>query len=436
MMGILCIKGGRVIDPEQALDEVRDLWVADEYVVPPGFTHPSPDEVIDATGMIVFPGFVDVHVHLREPGKEEAETIESGCAAALAGGFTSIVAMPNTTPPMDTRERIDAVLVKAKALEGPNVYVMPCATVGRAGEARADIASMLDFEYDTAMGIVGFTDDGAGIEDEALCREVLQLCAEDGTRPYAEHCEVGAMSAGGAMHPCSEQERLGLKPYPADAETAMIERDIRLAEETGAQVHFQHLSSARSVELIREAKARDVDVTAEVTPHHLALTAADAAEGGPNFKMNPPLRSEEDRRALIAGLKDGTIDMIATDHAPHTPESKAQPFADAPNGVIGMETAAAVVWTKLVAPGILSPMEMAERMSFAPKRAFINLHGNGVEPSFPCDAVIFDPNAKWTVDPEQFKSKGRNCPFAGWELTGRVLYTIVNGEVRYRADIR
>ena len=429
-MSILHIKNGRVIDPEQEIDEVRDVWIADGTVAAEGFSHPSPDEVIDATGMLVMPGFVDVHVHLREPGYEDAEIIETGCQAALAGGFTSIVCMPNTDPAMDCPKVVQQVLDKAWAANGPRVYAMPTVTVGRTGEALVDVESLLMDRVD------GLTDDGSGVKDEGIARRAMEFCAEHDL-VYAEHCEVAELSAGGVMHPGCEAQKLGLPPYPPEAETAMIERDIRLAEETGADVHFQHLSSARSVELIKDAKARGINVTAEVTPHHLTLTAKDAAKGGTNFKMNPPLRSEAERRALVQGLKDGIIDMIATDHAPHTPESKAKSFLDAPNGVIGMETAASVIWTKLVKAGILTPYEMVERMSSFPRRAFTYLYADSgaLAPNFCGDAVIFDPNAKWTVAPEEFKSKSRNCPFNGWELEGRVAYTIVGGEVKYRANL-
>lgn len=416
-MGILCIRNGRVINPDLDIDEVRDVWVVDGHVAPEGFSAERPDDEVDATGLLVMPGFVDVHVHLREPGREDAETVASGCAAALAGGFTTVVCMPNTTPTMDTPEAINGMLARARGLNGPRVLVAAALTVGRNGRELADLAALAKDER-----VVAFTDDGAGVENEALLRRALEFCAEKG-RTFAEHCEFSALSAGAVTHP----------DYPPEAETEMIARDIRLSAETDAHVHFQHLSAARSVELIREAKAAGIDVTAEVTPHHLLLTAEDAKSGDTNFKMNPPLRSEEDRQALVAGLKDRVIDVIATDHAPHTPESKATAFADAPFGVIGMETAAAAIWTKLVNPGILTPLEMAERMSVRPCMLFTEDWSSGLVPGGVCDAVLFDPEAKWRVDPEQFKSKSRNCPFNGWDLEGRVAAVIIDGKVVYRA---
>ena len=425
-MKTFLIKNGRLLDPSRSLDALRDLWVVDGRVAPDDFTIPKADEELDATGMLVMPGFVDVHVHLREPGNEPAETIETGCAAALAGGFTAISCMPNTTPTLDSPNVVGDVLRTAETVKGPRVYVLASVTAGRKGERPADLKAL------ARCGVVGFTDDGAGVEDEAILRSALELCAEFGL-PLAEHCEFQHLSAGGVMHPRAA-ERAGLPGYPAEAETAMIERDIRLSAETGAHVHFQHLSSARSVELIREARARGVKVTAEVTPHHLTLTDEDAAGGCTNFKMNPPLRSEADRQALREGLREGVIDMIVTDHAPHTPESKARPFIEAPFGVIGLETAAAVIWSRLVQEGILTPLEMADRMSAAPARAF-GLPAGTLTPGSRGDVVLFDPDVRWTIEPERFRSKSRNCPFAGWEVRGRVAATIVEGEVRYSAAL-
>ena len=440
-MAILLIRNGRVLDPAQGLDRVRDLWLEDGCVQPDGFSAPKADELIEATGMLVMPGFVDAHVHLREPGNEAAETIESGCAAALAGGYTHIVCMPNTTPAIDRPEVVRQVIDKAEKLNGPYVHAMPAITLGRAGKTLSDLSAL------NIHPVTGFTDDGNGLEDEELARQAMAFCARE-TLTFAEHCEYRRVSAGGVMHAGPAAARLGLKGYPPEAETAMVERDIRLCEETGAHVHFQHLSAASSVQLVREAKRRGVKVTAEVTPHHLTLTDEDAARGGPNFKMNPPLRSEADRQALVEALREGVIDMIATDHAPHTPESKAKSFAGAPFGVIGMETAAAVIWTRLVMTGLLSPLQMADRMSVAPMKAF-RLANPGLpavggafgdqgwlKPHFRCNAVLFDPNARWTVNPEEFRSRSRNCPFAGWELNGRVVATIVDGQVKHRDNLR
>ncbi len=428
-MSRLCLRNGRVIDPACDADEVRDLWVVDGRIAEDGDTAGAADEEIQANGMLVMPAFVDVHVHLREPGGEDAETVETGCAAALAGGYGAIVAMPNTKPPIDSPRALEAFFETVARVKGPRVAAMPCLTARRSGERLSEMGAMIERFGDR---IVGFTDDGAGLQDERLARAAMIFCAEHGTA-YVEHCEVDRLSAGGVMHEGPAAARLGLKGYPAEAETAMIERDIRLARETGAHVHFQHLSAEHSVDRVAEAKAEGLRITAEVTPHHLLLTDESAAAGGANFKMNPPLRSERDRRALVEGLRLGIIDMIATDHAPHPHADKAQPFSEAPNGVIGMETAAAVVWSMLVREEALRPKQMAERMATAPGRVFC-MGPVDLRPGRPCNAVVFDPNRVWRVDPGRFKSKSRNCPFAGRTIEGRVAWTLVNGEVLYRAD--
>jgi len=424
----LLIRQGRVLDPSTGEDRVRDLWTLDGRIAPAGFAVPVADQTIEAGGLLVMPGLVDVHVHLREPGNEQAETIESGCAAALAGGFTSIVCMPNTTPALDSAEMIHAVMAKAAATRGPRVYPMGAITVGRQGKQLAPLEEM------AAAGAVGFSDDGSGIQDAAMICDALRRCGALGLR-LAEHCEVAALCEGGVMHRGAASERAGLPGIPSQAETAMVERDLLLAESLRCQVHFQHISAAESVALIRRAKARGVDVTAEVTPHHLALTDEEAAAGGPNFKMNPPLRSERDRQALIEGLVEGVLEIIATDHAPHTAEAKAKGFLKAPFGVIGLETALAVVWTTLVVPGKLTPLQLAERMSTAPARAF-NLNAGTLQPGAPADVTLFDPDRAWTVESERFLSRSRNSPFAGRRLVGRAVAVVVGGEVRRHAAVR
>jgi dihydroorotase len=285
-----------------------------------------------------------------------------------------------------------------------------------------------------AAGAVGFTDDGSGIQDAAVVREALRRCGALGLR-LAEHCEVAALCEGGVMHRGAASERAGLPGIPSQAEADMVERDLLLAETLRRRVHFQHISAVESVDLIRRAKSRGVDVTAEVTPHHLALTDEDAAAGGPNCKMNPPLRSERDRQALIAGVVEGVLDIIATDHAPHTAEAKAKGFLKAPFGVIGLETALAVAWTTLVVPGRLTPLQLAGRMGLAPARAF-GLTAGTLQPGAPADVTLFDPAREWTVEPERFLSRSRNTPFAGRRLIGLPVAVVTGGEVRRHADIR
>jgi len=418
-MRSLLIRNGRVIDPSTGEDAVRDLWIVNGLVAD-GDSHPDhASERLDADGLLVMPGFVDIHVHLREPGNESAETLASGCAAALAGGFTSIVAMPNTTPPLDSPAIVREVLARANGLAGPRVYAMVAVTRGRQGNNLTDIEALA-----AVPGVVGFTDDGNGVEDDSICRAALERLAAV-RLPLAEHCEVRRLSRGASLHP----------DYPPEAETTMVERDIRLADETGARVHLQHLSAARSVEIVRRARKRGVPVSAEVTPHHLALTCEDALRGGADFKMNPPLRTEADRRSLIAGLADGTIDCVASDHAPHTPESKSRPLTEAPFGVIGLETAAAVVWTWLIAEGHQPERMLPMWMSTAPSRV-IGIAGGTLAPGSRGDVTLFDPTVRWVPDPSRFRSLSRNCPFAGRTLTGRVAATVVAGEVRYRGDFR
>jgi dihydroorotase len=427
-MSTLLIRNGRVIDPTQYLNEVRDVWIVDGRFAPEWLRVTRADETLDAAGLLVMPGLVDPHVHLREPGDETAETIETGGAAALAGGYTSIICMPNTRPALDTPELLRAVLGKAAALRGPHVYALAAITVGRRGQALVNFAALKE------AGAVGFTDDGNGVQDADLIRSAMQQCAALGVR-IAEHCEVASRAAGGVMHLGAASERAKLPGIPAGAESEMVERDVLLCEQTGAALHLQHLSAALSVNILRDARARGVNVTAEVTPHHLVLTDEHAAEGGPDFKMNPPLRSERDRLELLRGVSDGTVSIIATDHAPHAKEEKAAGFRAARFGVIGMETAAAVIWTHLVLEGYLSPAQMVERMSTAPAEAF-GLTAGTLRAGQPGDVTLFDPSVTWTVKPEDFRSRSRNCPFAGQRLQGRVAATVVNGEVRYRGAVR
>lgn len=425
-MSTLLVRNGRILDPSRYLDEIRDVWIVNGTFASDNFRG-SPDEIFDATGLIVFPGLVDVHVHLREPGNEAAETIESGCAAALAGGFTSIVAMPNTSPALDAPDRLRHVIDKAALCRGPRVYAMGTITRGRAGREITDMKALCE------AGAVGFTDDGAGVQEVDLLERAMAESAAL-KRRFSEHCEMSELSAHGAMHLGAASREAGYTGQPSEAETQMVARDILYSEMCAAPLHLQHISAAQSVGLIRDAKQRGLDVTAEVTPHHLLLTDEDAAIGGTNFKMNPPLRGRRDREVLLKAVSEGTLDIIATDHAPHTPESKAKPFQDAPFGVIGMETAAAAIWSKLVLEGVLTPLSMAMRMSLAPAKAF-RLPAGTIRPGAHGDLTIFNPNVLWQVSADRFRSKSRNCPFNGMPMRGRVAATIVGGEVKYRDSL-
>ena len=420
----ILIRNVRVIDPSQPMDEVNDLFIREGKVTPP-FSE-KPDRLLDGTGLIAMPGLIDVHVHLREPGNEAAETLRTGCAAALAGGFTSIVCMPNTTPPLDNPEIVTDLCSQVEQLNLVRLFVAACVTVKRAGE------SLTDFEQLKAAGAVAVTDDGDAVPQARLLRRALEEASRQNL-VLADHCEDHSLADGGVVNEGDVSRKLGVKGRPACAEDITIARDIILAEDTGARLHLQHLSTARSAHMVREAKARGVAVTAEVTPHHLTLTETDIAHGDANFKMNPPLRTAEDVEALREALREGVLDCVATDHAPHTAESKALPLPQAPSGVIGMETALAVLWSELVYRGHLSETRLVECMSLAPARAF-GIEGGCLKIGSRADVTLFDPQKEWTVRREAFRSKSRNCPFAGRTLRGKVMTMIVGGDIRYEAD--
>jgi dihydroorotase len=419
----LLIKGGRVVDPSQNIDEVLDLLVVNGAVfsLVKNAGPAAEARVIDASGLIVTPGLIDAHVHLREPGQEHKETIATGARAAAAGGFTAICSMPNTDPPIDDPAAVGFVVAAGERAGAARVFPMGAISVGLEGEALAEIGELVE------AGAVGITDDGHPVMDSGLMRLALEYTQAFGI-PVVDHPEDLTLSRDGTMNEGLVSSRLGLKGKPNASEDIHIIRDILLAELTGGRLHLQHVSTRFGVQAIREAKARGVQVTGEASPHHLLLT--DAAVDGyrTEAKMNPPLRSEEDRDAVQAGLKDGTLDMVATDHAPHHYDEKEAAFADAPNGVVGLETSLGLVYGRLVEGGLLDLATMVDRMSVAPARVF-NLPGGTLEVGSPGDVTIFDPNAEWVVDPGTFLSKSRNTPFAGWTLKGKPRYTVVGGEV-------
>ncbi len=417
------IAGGRIIDPSRDSDEIGDLWISRGHVLPTGASYEEAEIVIDARGLIVCPGLIDVHVHLREPGNEEDETIATGAAAALAGGVTSVACMPNTNPPIDSQAAAEFVVLQGQRARQANVYPVGAVSKGRKGEELATLGQLV------AGGAVAFTDDGAPVASAALMRRALEY-SKMFDRVIMQHCQVPELTVGGVLNEGFESMRLGLAGMPDAAEDIMVARDIRLAEITRGRLHIQHISTARSVELVREGKRRGVKVTAEACPHHFTLTDERLRTFDSNYKMNPPLRTWSDVEAVVGGLSDGTIEILATDHAPHAPEKKMRELDLAPFGVIGLETLVPIVATHLVDPGHLSWPEAIRKLTINPAR-LLGIPKGTLKPGADADVTLIDPTARWTIDPSQFRSRSRNCPFAGWEVRGRAHTVIVCGEVRY-----
>ncbi len=427
-MGVL-IKNGRVIDPSQSLDMVGDLYIQQDRVKEISKRIDAPrkgDTVIDASGQVVAPGLVDIHVHLREPGYEHKETIKTGCLAAAAGGFTSIVCMPNTNPINDNASVTEYILLKARTEGIVNVFPIGAITKGEKGKELADIGEMCE------TGCVGISDDGMPVTDSGLMRKAMEYVKPFGI-PVITHAEDTGLSAGGVMNEGFVSTELGLRGIPAASEEIGVVRDIILCELTGTPLHICHVSTKGSVRLVRAAKKRGVKVTAEATPHHFTLTDKLVYGYNTDAKMNPPLRTQEDVDAILEGIADGTIDVIATDHAPHSQDEKNVEFDLAPFGIVGLETALSLS-LELVEKGIITLEEMIKKLTVTPSE-IVGIERGTLVPGSIADLVVFDPDMSRTVNPEEFSSKSRNTPFSGWELKGVVSNTIVSGKVVFRKEL-
>ena len=423
------LRGGRVIDPSQNLDATGDLILEDgktgAFETAAGASYGDDIRVIDCAGLVVSPGFIDVHCHLREPGREDVETIATGARAAAVGGFTAVCAMPNTQPVTDNQAAVGFVLRQGQMANAARVHPIGAISLGQKGEALAEFGEMV------GAGAVAVSDDGRPVASAHLMRTALEYARTFGI-PVADHCEEPTLAAGGAMNEGIVSARLGLKGIPAEAEEIMVIRDILLARRTGGHVHLCHMSTKGSVELIRWGKERGIRVTAEACPHHLSLTENEVNGYNTNAKMNPPLRTEEDVEAIREAVRDGTIDLVATDHAPHHYDEKEREFSDAPNGIVGLETALAVVVKWLVKPEIIDLPTLIQRMSVSPARTF-GLPGGSLQRGAVADVTVFDPTREWKVDAANFVSKGRNSPYSGHTLQGVVMCTIVGGRIVHQA---
>lgn len=427
----LWIKNGHLLDPANDRDEVCDLYIKDGKVAGIGSLSSNTDtkefeknaEIIDATGKYVMPGFLDLHVHLREPGFEYKETIKTGTAAMAKGGFTAVCPMPNTNPATDSPERIRKVLEIAKKDSLIHVYPVGAITKGQQGEEMTDIAGMV------AAGAKAISEDGKSVMNAELYRQAMKEAKKAGI-PVLAHCEDKNMVGKGAMNAGSKAEELGIPGISNAVEDVIVARDILLAKETGVKLHLCHCSTKDSVQMIQVAKRDGVSVSGEVCPHHFAMTEEAIIEDDGNYKMNPPLRSQADVDALCQGLADGVMEAISTDHAPHSEEEKKKSIADAPFGIVGSETAYALAVTHLVKKGYLTPMQLVEHMSTAPHR-ILGVPGGDLAVGMPADITIADMDSEYRIDKNTFVSKGKNTPFHGHMVNGRVYYTIVNGNIVY-----
>ncbi len=422
-MPTLLLRNGRVIDSSQNIDTTADVWLAEGRVAGLGsYSGSTPDRVLDCTGKIVAPGLIDMHVHLREPGREEDETIATGTAAAVAGGVTSVACMPNTEPALDSRSNAEFVILQAKRAGNCNVFPIGAVSKNREGKELAELGGLVE------GGAVAFTDDGAPVYSAELMRRALEYCKMF-DKAVLVHAEILELTQGGVMNEGFVSMQLGLRGMPAVAEDIMIYRDIVLAELTGGRTHILHVSTAGGVDLIRQGIAKNIRVSGEACPHHFLLTDERLRSFDSNFKMSPPLRTQKDVNALLAGLIDCTIAVLATDHAPHAPEKKERELDQAPNGIVGLETFLPLCITHLVETGHLTWPQMLAKMTCNPA-ALLSIDRGTLQVGRPADVTVIDPKVKWKIDATRFKSKSRNTPFHGWDVTGRAVATIVGGEVK------
>lgn len=423
-MSIL-IKNGRVLDPDTQTDKVCDVFIQEDKIKEVGEKlKVKAARVIDAKGCFVMPGLIDIHVHLRDPGLEYKEDILSGARAAARGGFTTILAMPNTKPVIDRPDRVRYVHKKAEQLAPIHVLQVGAITMGQKGEELADIRGMVE------EGIPAISEDGKSVMNAQLYKEAMEIAAACGI-PVLAHCEDINMVNGGCMNADEKARELGLPGITNSVENVIIARDILLARDTGAKLHLCHCSTGESVKMVEMAKEDGIHVTAEVCPHHFTLSTDDIKENDANYKMNPPLRTKEDVEALKEGLKNNIMDVISTDHAPHSKEEKSQSMKKAPFGIVGLETSVALTISELVEPGILTPMQMAEKMSYNPAQVIGSERGS-LAVGKPADVVIIDQKAEYIIDARKFDSKGKNTPFHGRKVTGKVKMTICDGQIVYQ----
>jgi dihydroorotase len=422
-MATICIKNGRIIDPSQGIDAISDLWIQGERILGIGQNlAPNADRIIDATNQIVCPGLIDMHVHLREPGREEDETIATGTSSAIAGGVTSVACMPNTEPALDTQAAAEFVILQAKRAGNANVFPIGAITKGREGKELAEIGGLVN------GGAVAFTDDGSPVVSAEIMRRAMEYC-KGFDKAILSHSEDLDLTRGGVMNEGFESMRLGLRGLPAAAEEIMIYREIALAEITGARAHILHVSSKGGVELIRQGKKKGIRISGEACPHHFTLTDECLRTFDSNYKMSPPLRTQSDVEAILEGLRDNTLEVLATDHAPHAPEKKMRELDQAPNGIIGLETFLPICIKALILPKVLTWSQMIEKMTINPAKVLGIDRGTLKQNAF-ADVIVIDPAKDWTIDPTKFKSKSRNCPFAGWKVKGRAELVMVGGNIK------